>query len=310
MPIAACVLLALILVFALSVFAFVAFSWAPDRPVDALRARWASGASRFVALDGMQIHVRDEGPRDDPVPIVLLHGTGSSLHTWDGWAQRLQGARRVIRIDRPGFGLTGPDPAGDYSMLTSARRVLRLLDGMKVGRFAVAGNSSGGRLAWQLALEAPARVERLVLVAAGGYPRRTPLPMGLRMAQSPWLGALMSRVLPRSMVEKGVKATYGDPSLVTPAVVERSYELTLRAGNRLALGETLRQDRLLDNSSRIREIVAPTVILWGDRDTVIPPADAQVFKNDIGGSQLVMFPELGHLPQEEDPAATLAAAFP
>ena len=84
--------------------------------MDSLKARWAAPPSRFVTLQGMQVHVRDEGPRDDPTPIVLIHGTSASLHTWDGWVAALSPHRRVVRMDLPGFGLTGPAPDGDYSM--------------------------------------------------------------------------------------------------------------------------------------------------------------------------------------------------
>jgi len=281
--------------------------WAPDRSVESLAARWAQPPSQFVAMDGMRVHLRDEGPRDDPAPIVLLHGTGSSLHTWDGWAARLSSTRRVIRFDRPGFGLTGPDPHNRYGMAHSATLVLRLLDTLGVQRFVIAGNSSGGRIAWHVALAAPQRVERLVLVAAAGYPRRTPLPFGLRMAQSP-LGAMLSNVLPHSMVERGVRGMYGDPRKVDAALVDRNYEIALRQGNRKALGETLRQGESAD-AADIRRIKTPTLILWGERDSVIPLQDATEFFEDIVGSRVVTFGELGHLPHEEDPAATVAAVM-
>ena len=90
-------------------------TWAPDQPVDALKARWARPPSRFLEVNGLQVHLRDEGPHNDPVPIVLLHGTSASLHTWEGWAQALRDKRRVIRFDLPGFGLTGPNRENDYS---------------------------------------------------------------------------------------------------------------------------------------------------------------------------------------------------
>lgn len=297
--------LALIALAVLAAGLFVVRHWAPDRSVDSLAPRWAPKPSQFIAIDGMQVHVRDEGPRDDLTPIVLLHGTGASLHTWDGWASQLQLTRRVIRFDRPGFGLTGLDPSGRYDMARSADFTLRLLDRLGVQRFVIAGNSSGGRVAWHVALAAPQRVDRLVLLAAGGYPRRKPLPIGLRVAQSP-LGGLMSKILPRAAVESGIRNMYGDPSKVSAMLVDRSYELTLRQGNRKALGETLRQGDPAD-SADIRSIRTPTLILWGERDSVIPLEDAAEYRKDIVGSKLVTFPKLGHLPQEEDPEATVAA---
>lgn len=297
--------LALVVLVAVAIAVFLFLYWAPDRSVDSLAPKWASSPSQFIAMDGMQVHVRDEGPRDDPIPIVLLHGTGSSLHTWDAWTASLSPKRRVIRFDRPGFGLTGPDPLDRYDMTHSAAFTLELLRKLGVHRFVIAGNSSGGRVAWHVALAAPERVDRLVLIAAGGYPRRTPLPIGLRIAQSP-LGLLLSKVLPRSAVEGGVRGTYGDPSKVTAALVDRNYEIALRQGNRAALGETLRQGDPAD-SADIRSIRTPTLILWGTLDSVIPVQDAETFHRDIAGSELVTFEGVGHLPQEESPDATIAA---
>lgn len=282
-------------------------SWAPDRPVDALKARWARPPSRFLDLDGMQVHLRDEGPADDPSPIVLIHGTGSSLHAWDGWADRLRGDRRVIRFDRPGFGLTGPNPTGDYSMGYYGGFVARLLDRLGVGRFVAAGVSSGGCVAWHVALACPGRVDRLILIAASGYPREAPLPIGLRASRLRVLGPLRARMLPRWLVEASVRGLFGDPSRVTPELVDRNYEITLRAGNRRALGETLRQADAGTDAAAIRRIAAPTLILWGDRDAVMPPGQARRFHADIAGSELVLFPGLGHVPNEEDPDATVAA---
>ena len=280
---------------------------AMDRPVETLQARWAAPPSRFIPMDGMQVHVRDEGPSGDAEPIVLIHGTGSSLHTWDAWSAALKPAHRVIRLDRPGFGLTGPNPGGDYTMSYYADFMRRFLDGMGVERATLAGNSSGGRVAWEVAARNPDRVARLVLLASSGYPRTTPLPLGLRIAQSPFLNPLLSKILPRAAVGKGVRGTYGDPSKVTEELIDRNYEIMLRTGNRKALGATLSQADAVDDSALIRTIHAATLILWGTRDTVVQPADAQRFHADIAGSNLVMLPGIGHLAQEEDPEGTLAA---
>jgi len=281
--------------------------WTPDRSVDELKPRWGQPPSQFIELDGMQVHLRDEGPTDDPTPIVLIHGTGSSLHTWDGWAERLRGEHRVVRFDRPGFGLTGPNPTGEYSMGYYTGFVARLLDRLGIRRVILVGLSSGGCVAWHVALASPDRVDRLVLIAASGYPREAPLSFGFRLAQSRIFGPLLSQILPRSLVESSVKNVYGDPGKVTPEIVDRNYEITLRAGNRAALGATLRQAQEGVDAPAIRRITVSTLILWGDRDTVVPPAHAGRFHGDIPGSEVVMFPGLGHLPNEEDPDATTAA---
>ena len=146
------ILRGVMLLLVLAVAAGLALSWAPDRSAQSLQARWASAPSQFVLLQGMQVHLRDEGPRDDPEPLVLIHGTSASLHTWDGWTEALKGQRRVIRMDLPGFGLTGPAPDGDYRMSRYADFVAALLDQLGVRRAVLAGNSLGGGVAWRLSL--------------------------------------------------------------------------------------------------------------------------------------------------------------
>jgi pimeloyl-ACP methyl ester carboxylesterase len=293
---------------ALATGALFALAWAPDRPVAALQARWAPPPSVFLEVDGLQVHLRDEGPRDDPAPLVLLHGTSASLHTWDGWTAELSGSRRVIRIDLPGFGLTGPFPDADYRPERYLRFMRALLDGLALRRCVLAGNSFGGQLAWMTALAEPGRVEKLVLVDAAGYPFvPESVPVGFRVARMPLVNQLMRFTLPRGLVESSVRNVYGDPSKVTGALVDRYYEITLREGNRDALLRRFEQFPSGPEAARIAGLRLPTLILWGGRDRLIPPGDAGRFHRDIAGSELVVFPALGHVPHEEDPRATAAA---
>jgi pimeloyl-ACP methyl ester carboxylesterase len=286
---------------------FVAATWAPDRSVDSLKARWATPPSMFVALQGMSVHVRDEGPRDDPMPIVLLHGTSSSLHTWEGWASALRDKHRVIRFDLPGFGLTGPQPEGRYDMASYVSFVRAMLDQLGVAACALAGNSFGGNLAWETALADP-RVRKLILVDAGGYPNpKAQLPIGFRLARLPVVNLLARWSLPRAVIERSMRSVYGDPGKVTAEAVERNYELTLREGNRAALVKRFEQSATAP-PGRIATVRVPTLILWGGRDRLIPPELAEQFHRDIAGSQLVMFDALGHVPHEEDPIATVEQA--
>lgn len=299
-----------VVVLACGVFGVAGFlaTWAPDRTVAQLSARWALPPSQFIAVDGMQVHLRDEGPRGDPLPIVLLHGTSASLHTWDGWADSLKGQRRVIRFDLPAFGLTGPHPGNDYSIAAYVRFVMAVMDQLGVGQFILAGNSLGGQIAWGVALASPQRVRQLVLVDAAGYPlQSTSVPLGFRLARTPGLRNLMEFVLPRGVVDSSVRNVYGDPGRVTAELVDRYYELTLRAGNRQALAYRLDQ-RLSGEEDTIRQLKQPTLILWGANDRLIPPETARRFAADIPGSKLVVLPGLGHVPHEEDPLTTVAIA--
>lgn len=292
----------------LAIVVFVAATWAPDRPLAGLQARWAQPPSTFIDVEGMPIHLRDEGPRADPVPIVLLHGTSSSLHTWDGWAGELKANRRVIRFDLPGIGLTGAFADGDYRIEHYVRFVAAMLDRLGVSRCVLAGNSFGGQVAWETALANPARVDKLILVDAAGYPfQPVSVPLGFRIARIPLLNRLVEFTLPRGLIESSVRNVYGDPGKVTPDLVDRYFELTLREGNRRALVQRFAQAPAGIRPDRIPALKVPTLILWGGRDRLLPPADAERFHRDIVGSRLIVFEQLGHVPQEEDPGATVAA---
>lgn len=298
----------LLLLLVLALGGLVAFSWAPDLPLAQLKERWATAPSQFIELQGMSVHVRDEGPRDDPTPLLLLHGTSASLHTWDGWVDALKGKHRVIRVDLPGFGLTGPFPDGNYRMPQYTAFIAGLLDKLEVGRIVLAGNSLGGQIAWETALAYPQRVSRLILVDAAGFPlNSTSVPIGFRIARIPELAPLVGKLLPKSMIESSLRNVYGDPQRVTPQLVDRYYELTLRPGNRESLVQRFSQrDDPTLNQARISRIEIPTLIIWGGRDGLIPPQHAGLFQAAIKGSQVQRFEALGHVPQEEDAPATVA----
>ncbi len=286
-------------------------TWEPDRSLTDLAARWAPAPSRFIAIDGLQVHVRDEGPAvlvDDKPPIVLLHGTSASLHTWDAWAEQLKTQRRVIRFDLPGFGLTGPfKNSTDYSMKAYVGFVTKLISVLEVKQFVVVGNSLGGEIAWNLAAAMPDRVVQLALIDAAGY-RFEPksMPIGFRIATIPVLNRMVEFVLPRFLVASSVRNVYGDPSKVTDALVDRYFELTLREGNRKALPQRFAY-RFSSDENAIKHLNMPTLVMWGRLDKLIPLDSAEKFKRDLTNSQLIIFDHLGHVPQEEDPAATLAA---
>jgi pimeloyl-ACP methyl ester carboxylesterase len=289
----------------------ISITYAPDRSVESLVARWAPPPSDFMEIKGQLVHYRDEGPRDDPAPLVLIHGTAASLHTWQGWAGALRSRRRVITFDLPGFGLTGPFigsyPHDDYRGDTLARFTLDVVDALHVRRFAIGGNSLGGEVAWRVAAMAPERVTQLILVDSSGYDF-TPakLPLGFQVARIPVFNHVGEYLTPRSVVEDSVKDVYGDPSRVTDALVDRYFEMLLREGNRRALNIRINEVPTDLAPGRIRTLHVPTLILWGAKDRLIPPVNAENFHRDIAGSQLDVFPGLGHVPQEEDPHESIA----
>jgi pimeloyl-ACP methyl ester carboxylesterase len=302
------IVLGILAALALAAAIFIAATWAPERSVADLQARWAPPPSVFVDVAGMKMHLRDEGPRDDLSPIVLLHGSGSSLHAWEGWVAALKAQRRVITFDLPGFGLTGPSPDGIYTVDNDVRVVIALLDKLGVARCVLGGNSLGGAVAWRAALAHPSRVDKLILVDAGGYPSHSAsIPLGFRLARMPVVSWLLQHTLPRFLVVQGMRNVFGDPNKVTREMVDRAVELTQRKGNRRAFIERARQRPAGSLAGRIAELKLPTLVMWGGRDRLIPPDDAAHFHRDIAGSTLAMFDELGHAPEEEDPVRSVAA---
>jgi pimeloyl-ACP methyl ester carboxylesterase len=283
-------------------------SRAPDWPVEALVARWAPPPSMFIELNGQLVHLRDEGPRHAPV-LVLLHGMGSSLHTWEGWATALRARRRIITLDLPGSGLSGSNASGDYRSESDARFVLDVLDRLGVQRFVVGGHALGGEVAWRIALLASQRVERLILVdAAGQRQALESVPLVLRAATLPLADRLFEYVLPRPVLVTLLHQAYGDPLLVSDSLIDRYQAMMLREGNRQALVQRLLQDMAGADSARIAELKLPTLLLWGGRDRLLPPKVARHFAEQISGSELVVFDNLGHMPHEEDAASSVAAA--
>ena len=296
------ILIALVLLIGI----YVATTWAPELTVEELRPRFAMAPSAFLNVAGMKVHMRDEGPRDDPSPIVLLHGSAASLHTWDGWAEALKSSRRVIRFDLPGFGLTGPSPDGNYSIDNAIRLLIAMLDHLGIERAVLGGNSLGGVIAWRTALEYPARVESLILVDSGGYAAASSsTPLGFYLAKLPTIDWMVRNTLPRTLVAQGLRHAYADQTKVTPELIDQYRDLLRREGNRGAFIDRARQRRPATSAHRIAQLRLPTLIIWGGHDRMIPFEAAERFHHDIAGSKLVVFDDLGHVPQEEDPARTV-----
>jgi pimeloyl-ACP methyl ester carboxylesterase len=301
-----CLYLLLILVGSLTIYIYI--HQAPDKPVDELSQKWGQQPSQFLNIAGMNIHLRDEGPKTDQDPIVLIHGTSASLHTWNGWVDELKQGRRVIRFDLPGFGLTGPDPKNNYTIERYVDVVVAVLDELKVKKVVLAGNSLGGYVSWATAVLNPERVSKLVLVDSSGYPfQAKSVPLAFKLSQNPLASAVLKNILPKSLVAQSLRNVYGNPDLVSDELVDRYYDLALREGNRDALKERFKQSSpgLLIN--KIKTIDIPTLIIWGGKDRLILPKLGKQFEQDIANSQLLVFDELGHVPHEEDPQATVLA---
>ena len=271
----------------------------PDISPEKLSLKYTNDASRFYGIQGMQVHYRDEGPKEDKLPLVLIHGTSSSLHTWDSLVVSLP-EKRCIRLDLPGFGLTGPHPKRNYSPQNTSLIIDELLQYLKIDSCIIAGNSLGGFIAWSYALGYP-RAKKMILIDAAGFNSGTKgKNLAFQLARLPVVNQLLKIVTPRSIVRKSLEQSYGDPSKVTDALVDRYFELNCRTGNRQALLDRLRLP-FTGDTNRLKEIQIPVLILWGEKDQLIPVSQADKFEAALPHNQKIIYPELGHVPMEESP---------
>jgi pimeloyl-ACP methyl ester carboxylesterase len=278
--------------------------WTPDVPRASLEARYMDSPADLRSVGPWQLHVRQSGPPDAPA-VVLLHGFGSSLHTWDAWAQGLARTHRVVRVDLPGSGLSPPDPAQDYRDERSLDMLLALMDSLGLQRSSWVGHSMGGRIAWTLAARFPERVDKLVLVAPDGF-ASFGFEYGKPMEVPATLG-LMRHVLPKPLLRMNLKSAYARPEALSDAVTTRYHNLILAPGARQAMLDRLRQTVLQEPLPLLRQIKAPSLLVWGEADAMIPVSNAQDYLQAIEGSRLVSWPQVGHLPQEEAAESSLQA---
>ena len=299
----------LFLTFLLLGTSFCAVYWQNDIPLAELKDTYAPAPSKFIQVNDVLVHYRDEGNRADSTPIVLIHGTAASLHTWEAWVKELKQTHRVISMDLPAYGLTGPNKTGDYSQEYYAQFMHHFLEKLDVKKCILGGNSLGGAIAWRYALNYPTEVSKLILIDAAGYPMESKsVPMAFQLAGMPVLKNIFQFVTPRFIVQKSIENVYADKTKVEPALVNQYFDLALRAGNRQAFIERMSTFKTLLNDStylQIKNIKTPTLILWGDKDLLIPITVAEKFHADLPNDTLVVLKNLGHTPMEENPKQSL-----
>jgi pimeloyl-ACP methyl ester carboxylesterase len=302
----------LLLILFVPFIALIIIFWRNDLSIDYLKIKYANEESEFMLINGVQVHLRDQGLSTDSLPMVLIHGTAASLHTWEPWVAELKATKRIVTFDLPAYGLTGPNASHDYSQKAYVNLLDSLLIKLKINRCILGGNSLGGSVSWNYAIEHPEKIQKLILIDAGGYPlNSTSVPIAFKLAKVPILNNLLEKITPRSMVESSVKNVYFDPTKVSNQLIDRYYELTLREGNRNAFKERLASSKNTasknNTSQLIKTIKAPTLVLWGDHDQLIPVASAYKFHEDLPNDTLVILKNLGHVPMEEDPKASILA---
>ncbi len=276
--------------------------WAPDLTLSELKHRYGADSLQTVQVDGLTIHYQDTGPRDAPV-LVLLHGFGSSLQTWDVWAAKLELNYRVIRLDLPGFGLTGPSPLHDYSEANDLATLTHFVDKLGVSSFSVIGHSMGGKMAWGLAAAKPDRVKALVLMAPDGFAQAKDI--GTKPYAMPSIMGVIKFSLPKILVRKSIEPAFYDATALSDRLVDRYYDMLRAPGVRAAILERANQTIYTDPVPRLKQITAPTLLVWGEQDQMIPSSNAQSYAAVLANSKTVLLPKLGHLAQEEQPEIAL-----
>ena len=271
-----------------------------DIPVEKLKEKYANSASNFIQIENVNAHYRIEGKGH---PLVLLHGTGASLHTWDDWAAALKDTFQIVRMDLPAFGLTGPNEEGDYSIKNYRNFLNRFFQQLQIDTFYLAGNSLGGRIAWDYTIAHPEQVKKLVLLDAAGAPNKRAEPAVFKLAKNPFTAFLLKNILPKSFIEKNIREVYFDDAKITQDLIDRYHALALRTGNRQAFIDRTKTP-YKDAGDRLAEIKCPTLIIWGKHDHWVPVEDAYFFEKEIPNNKLKIYDNAGHVPMEEIPEQT------
>ena len=278
--------------------------WTPDVDRAELQKRYGSATTQMMEVDGLKVHYKETGPQDAPV-LLLLHGFGSSLQTWDEWSVKLDPQYRVIRLDLPGFGLTGANPSNDYSEENDVAILTHFADKLGLNKFSVIGHSMGGKMAWSLAASQPDRVQALVLMAPDGFPEAKDI--GSKPYEVPAFMGLIQYFLPKYFVKKSIEPAFFDTGSLNDALVSRYYDMLRAPGVRGAILARSNQTIYTDPVPRLQKIKAPTLLIWGEQDQMIPSSNAQSYAGVLLNSTTVLVPKLGHLLQEEQPEKGLTA---
>lgn len=278
----------------------------PDVPWPTLKARYANAASRYMDLPGgVTVHYRDQGKRDGPV-IVMVHGFGASLHTWEPWVQRLGSRYRIITLDLPGFGLTSAPEGYTIPRSGFVDIVDQVTRELGVERFVLAGNSMGGGVAWSYALAHPERLEGLVLVNSGGWRDQAEDdrdgPLIFKVLANP-LGRFLLKDLDGSALTRaGLRDAFEPtPDMADEAMVARYVQLSRAPGHKEIIMSMMTGFDPADAASKAKlaAIKVPTLVIHGDTDKLIPVDHARRFGDAIPGSTVIIYPKVGHVPMEQ-----------
>jgi pimeloyl-ACP methyl ester carboxylesterase len=281
------------------------YLWTPDKSKSELEKIYSSPKNAYVNALGVNIHYQDTGPSKNPIPILFLHGFGASLQTWDTWSQSLSNEYRVISVDLPGFGLTGEDPSGIYTDERSVEVLEAFLKALQISKVVLVGNSMGGKFAWQFTARYPNQVAKLVLISPDGY--ASPGIEYGKKTEIPAIAQLYRYFFSKTFLAMNLEPAYANPKTLNDNLVNRYYDLMLAPGVRGAILARMQQTVLKDPVPSLANIQVPTLLIWGEKDAFIPISNSNDYLKVMPNVKRVSLPNIGHLPQEEQPTIGLAA---
>ncbi len=281
------------------------YLWTPDKSKSELEKIYSSPRNAYINALGVNIHYQDTGPSKNPIPILFLHGFGASLQTWDTWSQSLSNEYRVISVDLPGFGLTGEDPSGIYTDERSVEVLEAFLKALQISKVVLVGNSMGGKFAWQFTARYPNQVAKLVLISPDGY--ASPGIEYGKKTEIPAIAQLYRYFFSKTFLAMNLEPAYANPKTLNDDLVNRYYDLMLAPGVRGAILARMQQTVLKDPVPSLANIQVPTLLIWGEKDAFIPISNSNDYLKVMPNVKRVSLPNIGHLPQEEQPTIGLAA---
>lgn len=275
--------------------------YTPSISQEHLIAKYSNDKSEFLAdTRGLRVHYRDQGVRDGKV-IVMLHGNSNSLHSFEPLVAEFSEEYRIVTLDFPGHGLTGAHPENRYGYAGLSDALELVITRLALDDIVLLGHSMGGWVAWRYTVDHPEVINSLILVSASGMPLMASDPppnigLGFKLLRSPIGPIFSSYTLPRVTIEKSMDKSVFKKLLMHDQIIDRSWELLRHPENRAALAHRSHVGRELNKADLAKQIHQPTLLIWGEEDTFVPPSAAFSFAERINNSRMVMLPEVGHLP--------------
>jgi pimeloyl-ACP methyl ester carboxylesterase len=274
-------------------------------PLEMLKSKYCDAESKFININGLDVHYKDQGK--GPV-LLLLHGVVSCLHTWNGWYDQLKDHYRIIRLDMPGWGLTGPTSEEEYLGENINEFLDSFLKALDIDHMYLAGNSLGGYYAWNYAVHRPEKVNKLVLLDPIAYNQS--LPYEFKLAKLPGASFLVNNVvIPRYLIKSSIERLYGKKERITPWISDMYWDHILRKGNRRTLMKVFNMIADFSKSDTIyldvKKVKQPVLMAWGKQDTWSRWKETlDAWKSDLPHAELVLYDQCGHMPMEEIPVET------